>query len=203
MLKKNNSTGFTIIELVIVCGIIAILSTVVALIFVNGRRLFTLQNYSVIAQDQALKASLVMERELREAQAPSGMGLPAIEAATTQSIIFYADVDDSSVQEEKIEYILSSGKLKRGIANYNSQTGSYNALPAIADMKTIADYIVNNNDPLFYYYADNYNGSQQAMAYPLVLGSIRVIRLKLKIDPNPNQPPEPYNYETVIQLRNL
>jgi prepilin-type N-terminal cleavage/methylation domain-containing protein len=70
---KKRQHGFTLQEMVIVVAIVAIISTSVYLMFINGRKLFSLQNYSAIAQDQALKASLVMQRELREARAPEGM----------------------------------------------------------------------------------------------------------------------------------
>lgn len=117
--------------MVIVCGIVAVLSISVYMIFVNGNRLFTLQNNLAIAENQALKASLVIERELREARAPEGLNLQAIEQADEQSIIFYADITDEPVnnREEKIQYLLNNGYLLRGIAYWNQEIGDYDDLP--------------------------------------------------------------------------
>lgn len=251
--------GFTLQEMVIVCAIVAILSTSIYLMFANGRKLFNLQNYTVIAENQALKASLIMQRELREARPPEGLDLLAIEEADTQSIIFYADITDEPVnnQEEKIQYLLHDGYLLRGIAYWNSSSGAYDDLPdlihynpgtntpipstntptpsnsgssipsaepsvgrsgsptptptpspsgsqtpASTNIQVMAQYVVNGTNPVFYYYDQDYTGSQSPLSYPINLGAIKIIKIHLEIDPNPGRPPEPYLQDTTIQFRN-
>lgn len=132
--KISRARGFTLQEMVIVCAIVVILSTSIYLMFANGRKLFNLQNYTAIAENQALKASLIMQRELREARAPEGLNLQAIEEANTQSIIFYADITEEATnnREEKIEYLLHDGYLLKGIAYWNPATGTYNDLPDLS-----------------------------------------------------------------------
>ena len=199
-------------EMVIACGIVAVLSTSVYLIFINGNRLFTLQNNLAIAENQALKSSLIMQRELREARAPEGLNLQAIEEATSQSIIFYADISDEPVnnREEKIQYLLHNGYLLRGVAYWNNDSQSYNALPDLTQynpggsnpgMQVMAQYVVNGANPIFYYFDQDYSGSQDPLGYPINLGSVKVIKTILEIDVN-SRPPEPYIHETTIQLRN-
>lgn len=204
--------GFTLLEMIIVCGIVAVLSTSVYLIFANGNRLFTLQNNLAIAENQSLKASLIMQRELREARAPEGLDLQPIEEANSQSIIFYADISDEPTnnREEKIWYLLNNGYLLRGIAYFDNSSQSYNQLPDLTQyspgesnpgIQAMAQYVVNNTDPVFYYYDQDYTGSEDPLSYPVNLGSIKVIKTILKIDVN-SRPPEPYVHETTIQLRN-
>ena len=243
--KNNFQAGFTLQEMVIVCGIVAVLSTSVYLIFVNGNRLFTLQNNLAVAENQALKASLVMQRELREARAPEGLNLQPIEEATSQSIIFYADISDEPVnnREEKIQYLLHNGRLLRGIAYWNQEINGYDDLPDLAqyalstpalrpwfgistanaqsvpptddpvlspspspaptleNIKVMCQYVVNGAAPIFYYYDQDYTGSENPLSYPINLGSVKVIKTRLEIDVN-SRPPEPYIHETTIQLRN-
>jgi len=210
--NKKFQSGFTLMEMVIACGIVAVLSTSVYLIFINGNRLFTLQNNLAIAENQALKSSLIMQRELREARAPEGLNLQAIEEATSQSIIFYADISDEPVnnREEKIQYLLHNGYLLRGVAYWNNDSQSYNALPDLTQynpggsnpgMQVMAQYVVNGANPIFYYFDQDYSGSQDPLGYPINLGSVKVIKTILEIDVN-SRPPEPYIHETTIQLRN-
>ena len=198
--------------MVIVCGIVAVLSTSVYLIFVNGNRLFTLQNNAAIAENQALKSSLVMQRELREARAPEGLDLQPIEEAGIQSIIFYADISDEPVnnREEKIQYLLHNGYLLRGTAYFDNDSQSYNNLPDLTSynpgadnpgIQVMAQYVVNGVDPIFYYYDQDYTGVENPLGYPINLGSVKVIKTHLKIDVN-SRPPEPYTHETTIQFRN-
>ena len=198
--------------MIVVCGIVAVLSTSVYLIFINGNRLFTLQNNLATAENQALKASLIMQRELREARAPEGLNLQPIEEATRQSIIFYADISDEPInnREEKIQYLLYNGYLLRGFAYFDNASQSYDALPDLTSynpggsnpgIQAIAQYVVNDSDPVFYYYDQNYTGSENPLSYPINLGSVKVIRVHLEIDIN-SRPPEPYIHETTIQLRN-
>lgn len=251
--------------MVIVCGIVAVLSVSVYLIFVNGNRLFTLQNSAAIAENQALKASLIMQRELREARAPEGLNLQPIEEASEQSIIFYADITDEPAnnREEEIQYLLYNGYLLRGIAYWNQDNQNYDELPDLTqyslteiekiqpenkikkiaaamwkkvtrvmksknialaqrnppptdtsvpspslssspsteNIKVMAQYVVNGGNPVFYYYDQDYTGSESSLSYPINLGSIKVIKTYLEIDVN-SRPPEPYIHETTIQLRN-
>lgn len=210
--KNKSSRAFTLVEMVVVCGIVAVLSTSVYLIFVNGNRLFTLQNNAAIAENQALKSSLIMQRELREARAPEGLNLQPIEEASSQSIIFYADISDEPVnnREEKIHYLLHDGYLLRGVAYWDNGSQSYAQLPDLTSynpggenpgIQAMAQYVANGADPIFYYYDQDYTGSENPLSYPINLGSVKVIKTHLEIDVN-SRPPEPYVHETTIQLRN-
>lgn len=208
---KKYQHGFTLQEMVVVIAIVSVISTGVYLIFANRRKLFNLQNYSAIAQNQALKTSLIMQREIREARAPEGMDFQAIEEANAQSIIFYADVTEEPVdnRQEKVQYLLKDGQILRGIAYWNSESQSYNPLPdlnhyvpGMAGTNVIAQYVVNGSTPVFYYYDQDYTGSQSPMDYPINIGAVKIIKAHLEVDPNPGRPPEPYTQDTTIELRN-
>lgn len=198
--------------MVIVCGIVAVLSTSVYLIFVNGNRLFTLQNNAAVAENQALKSSLIMQRELREARAPEGLNFQPIEEASAQSIIFYADISDEPTnnREEKIHYLLHDGYLLRGVAYFDNDSQSYADLPDLTSynpaaenpgIQVMAQYVANEAEAVFYYYDQDYTGSENPLTYPINLGSVKVIKTILKIDVS-SRPPEPYIHTTTIQLRN-
>lgn len=197
--------------MVIVIAIVSVISTGVYLIFANGKKLFNLQNYSAIAQNQALKTSLIIERELRGARAPEGMDFQSIEEANAQSIVFYAGItqEPTDDRQEKVQYLFHGNQILRGIAYWNSGSQSYNPLPdlnnyveGMAGANVICQYVVNGATPLFYYYDQDYTGGQSPMAYPINIGAVKIIKVHLEIDANPNRPPEPYVQDTTIELRN-
>ena len=208
---KKYQYGFTLQEMVIVIAIVSVISTGVYLIFANGKKLFNLQNYSAIAQNQALKTSLIIERELRGARAPEGMDFQSIEEANAQSIVFYAGItqEPTDDRQEKVQYLFHGNQILRGIAYWNSGSQSYNPLPdlnnyveGMAGANVICQYVVNGATPLFYYYDQDYTGGQSPMAYPINIGAVKIIKVHLEIDANPNRPPEPYVQDTTIELRN-
>jgi prepilin-type N-terminal cleavage/methylation domain-containing protein len=200
MAAKNKQKAFTLHEMIVAISIIVILSGVTYYFFSNGQKLFALQNYQVIAENQALNASTIIQRELKEARSP-GMGLPAIEQAESHSIIFYADITDEGANNklEKVEYLYDQGEIRRGLAYWNSDNQSYDPL---SQTRVICQYMVNSGNPVFTYYDANYTGSEPPLFEPINLGAVRMIKIHLEIDPNPNRPPEAYSHDLTIQLRN-
>ena len=222
---RKKEKGFTLQELVVVTAVIAILSGTVTAFFIYGRKIISLQNYSIIAENEALEASLVISRELRDAHAPEGLSYPAIEEATSFLITFYTHLTDEGANnhEEKIRYALVGNQIRRDVSYWNENAGDYDPLPPLsktesksrlaidslifkqakAQRQIICNYVVNNNTPILYYYDANYTGSQDPMVEPIGTGQIKVVNLHLLIDVNPNRDPRPFEHNTFITLRNL
>lgn len=136
---KKKQSGVTLQELITVVAIISILSVTAYSFFIYGRRLISLQNYSILAENEALEGSLVMSRELREAQSPEGTSYSAIYEAKADSIIFHADVTDEGENNmpERIQYLLTGENISRGVAYWNHDTEDYDALPPLSEMRPV------------------------------------------------------------------
>ncbi len=95
-----------------------------------------------------------------------------------------------------------SGKtLKRGVIK---PTG--NPLTYVTSSEAITDAahdIANTSTQIFYYYDSNYSGAEAPLASPIDITKIRVVKITLQLDQNPNLTPTPFYIESKGLLRNL
>ncbi len=176
--KIQSSQGFTLIEVMVavfvfslmVWGLIALLSG----IFTASRQQGTLLSNA----DQARQVALKIMSELRNAQEGSDGSNP-LNTANDQQIVFFSNADtDSSI--ERIRYFLQSGKLYKGVTEYNGVT--YNT-------STEWTVLVQNNvanapaTPLFYYYDDSFYGGtgQNPLSQPISTLAVKFVKLNLQI----------------------
>ena len=61
----------------------------------------------------------------------------------------------------------------------------------------------NNGSPVFSYFDSSYNGSTNSLSQPVSVLIIRLIKINLTIDDDPNRPPSPMTITTEINFRNL
>jgi hypothetical protein len=75
----------------------------------------------------------------------------------------------------------------------------------IADEKVtnLVSYIANNTAPIFYYYDKNYDGTNSALATPINIPLVRLIKINILIDKDTNKEPGVITATTQISLRNL
>ena len=131
----------------------------------------------------------------------SAGGAYAIEAAATSSIAFFANIDgDAPV--ERIRYFMGTTTLYRGLTE---PTGTiYN--PANERIREVVHYIKNSSTtPIFEYYTKDYDGNSTstALASPINIPDIRLVRILLPIDPNAARSPVFQTYSTQVSVRNL
>jgi hypothetical protein len=73
-------------------------------------------------------------------------------------------------------------------------------------VKVLASNIVNDiNTPIFYYYNANYpsDKTHNPLTIPLDTSEIRLIKILLKINIDPNKGPENMEMQSFVELRNL
>jgi hypothetical protein len=58
---------------------------------------------------------------------------------------------------------------------------------------------------IFEYYDSNYDGtaSSSALIFPVAPIEVRLVKITLDIDSDPNKPPEPFTVTTQVSIRNI
>ncbi len=195
-MKKNS---FTTIELIVVIGIFALISIIV---FGWQKNIFYLQNLfqtRLKTQENIRKTIKDFIAEVRTAQY-SSLGSYPIEQANKDSFIFYSNIDNDHLIE-RIRYFLDGNKLKKGIIKPSGQPLSYNQ----SDEKIIeiVDNLINPNNEIFAYYDKNYDGDDPPLPQPVDVLQIRLVKITIIVDENPNRPPGPITGTTQVSIRNL
>jgi prepilin-type N-terminal cleavage/methylation domain-containing protein len=200
MANEETNKGFTLIEMIIVIGLITVITVGISTAVIWGMRLWNITQDHIKAQDQARTAFQSIIGEIREMQIADN-GAYDIETADGDTVVFFANVD-SDTKREKVKYELQNGTLYRWYAKSNSSSPPQ--YPAFSDTTktTVAKNIVNTG-PVFLYYDDTYTGTSAPLAEPIQLNEVRLISVHLLIDYDPTRTPAPLELETNITLRNL
>jgi len=141
-----------------------------------------------------------MIKELREA-ALSDSGAYPIEQATNVSVTFYSDVDTDSARE-KITYTLVGTTLNRTSIEPTGQPAKYKQ--SDAKTQTLTANVINAG-PIFTYFNGSYpiDMTNNPLTAPIDVSQIRLIHVRLEINPRPNVAPQSTLIESDVQLRNL
>lgn len=194
----NNSyqKGITLIEIVFT---VSIFSLIVIGITLFARNVWVYNSYvqnSLVTNDYARETLKTVVKEIRIASTASN-GSYAINQATNNSFTFYSDVDADGVKE-KVRYFLDNGYLKRGLVE---PTGSPLVYTGTETIKTLAKGVVNTD--IFSYYDRDYDGTTSALSSPVNIPLVRLVKITLNIDQDPNKEPGATSFSTQVSLRNL
>ncbi len=142
-----------------------------------------------------------MVAELRESS-PSSLGGYPISQAGTSSITFFSNIDNDNVKEQ-IRYYLRDEDLYKGVIKPTGNPLTYNA--ATETVTTVITHIKNSSStPLFLYYDTNYAGtSTPSLPIPVNIPSVRLIKIDVIIDRNPDRSPTPLTVTSQVTVRNL
>lgn len=153
------------------------------------------------------KSSFIVSRSvndltqyLRRAR-QSDAGSYTIVSADDNDLVVYSDYDKDG-KTERLHIYLSAGKVYLGIRNPSE---TFPPVYDAGDETTLelAKQIVNTaSDPMFSYYDSSYPETN-AVDTPADVSEIRLIRIFLKINIDPNRAPDNIQQETFVELRNL
>lgn len=197
--KFKNNRGFTLVEVLVTMGIFLVILGAIGLfardtIFYNNVFSGGLTSY-----DQAKKVLQPVSSEIRSAS-PSSLGAYSIESATDTSFVFFTDTNSDGLKE-RVRYFLSNNVLKRGVISPSGSPLQYlSANEVITDVVT---NLKNGATPIFTYYDSNYNGNTNPLTQPVSITTIRLVKITLMIDVDPNRSPLPMTVTTQVNLRNL
>lgn len=192
--------GFTLIEILIAIGIFGLIMIVVGSFQTNIFKYNQISRDSLQSAEDARSILRVMVREMRSMQ-PSNIGSYPISQAATSSITFYSDTDADGIREQ-IRYFLSTTTLKKGVIVPTGTPLTYN--PAQEKFSFLAYNIKNGTSTAMFEYFDNtYTGTSSPLVQPVTVSNVRLVKINLLIDADPNRSPLPRLYTSQVMLRNL
>jgi len=201
--KASNSHGMTIIEVMVSIAIFVIAIEGFTLLFMRSWKMnsYTLEmGQSSFAVSQGVNTMISYLRKVRQADD----GSYPIKSATDNDLVVFSDYDKDGVTE-RLHFYLQNSQIKMGVTNPTSTMPK--TYPA-GDQQTkiLADKIVNaSSEPIFYYYNKDYPGdaAHNPVATPADVLAVRLIKIFLKINIEPNRGPENIETQSIVELRNL
>ncbi len=192
-------------ELLLAIAVVGFIMQGFTLLFIRAwdTNKFTLE--MGLASAMAHRATNKVVIDLRGIQ-QSDHGAFPIASAESQSLTIYSDIEDDGVVE-RVRYYLdqASDEFRVGITNPTStQPATYPS--GDQETRVLGRYVVNaSNDPVFYYYNDDYPGdtTNNPLTLPTSLANIQLVRIRLFINIDPIRAPNNVYIESFVDLRNL
>ncbi len=197
--KQKKQSGFSIIEMIIVIFILTLISLIVVNFQLDIFSLNRLSNDNLNIQTNLRHSLKTLTAEIRGA-VPSSLGAYPLVQTSTSSLVFYTNTDSDPLVE-KVRYFLDGQTFKKGTIKPTSNPLTYN--PANESFKILADNVANAETAIFDYYDTTYDGTSSALALPVDAGLVRLIKVTLIIDENPNKLPAPTIMTTQVAPRNI
>ena len=190
----------TLVEVLIT---LAIFTAVIAVVGMFEANTFVYQGEVSNSFATAQNAQIILKTmltELRE-MAPGADGSYALSNAVSTTISFFSDPDNNGIEDE-VTYTLSSTTLYRAVIIPSGTPLTYS--PASQSTTTLLTNIRNGTvTPVFQYFDTNYNGTSSPLAQPVTTTAVRLVKVNLTIDADPNRSPLPITYTVQANLRNL
>ncbi|MDD4476577.1 MAG: prepilin-type N-terminal cleavage/methylation domain-containing protein [Patescibacteria group bacterium] len=194
-----NKKGFTILEAIVAVAIFALLAIAIISLYLFSDYSKNVVWEQLSTQNEGRKTAQDFGNELRTAKI-SGVGAYPLESAASQQIIFYSDIDADGLAE-RVRYFKDATNFKKGVIEPSGSPISYN--PANEAVTIIAHDVANGSDPVFYYYNENFSGSEEPLAQPINVTQVRVVKISLILEEDPNMSPVPFRIEAKTMIRNL
>jgi prepilin-type N-terminal cleavage/methylation domain-containing protein len=201
MIQKKK--GMTLIEMMMAIAIALLAMGGFTLLFFKG-----VQTNSFVIEEgnAALYASRAIDTlvsDLRKVRQGDNGDYPIVSVASFDLKV-YSDIDNDSITE-RVHYYLEDTTLKRGVAK--PIAGTPVIYPANdTEVSVLANAIVNTpNEPLFSFYNKDYPSDtiHNPMTGSIALNDIRLVRVWVHIDINPQRASNDINIESFAELRNL
>ena len=187
------------LEIIVAVGIFALIAGAIVQVFLVSWRNNAIVWEQLATQNEGRKVIQDFSKELREAS-DSSIGSYAIESASGTQIVFFSNID-SDAYKERIRYFVSSTILKKGIIKPSGSPLAYSS--STETVIDVAHDMANGTSSVFFYYDKNFTGSQTPLSSPIDVASIRVVRIILKLEEDPNLSPTPFYIESKVMIRNL
>lgn len=201
IISKRNS-GYTLVEFLVAMAIFVVVFGAVAN-FSKDTIVYTSSLQNSLSAETDLRSLLrQFAAEIRTASIGNTGAATIVEALPTR-IKFYSDYNGDGIKEQIQYYLSSDGKTlyKNVLAPRGSPLQYY---PSDASTtSTIIHNITNGATNIFDYYNGTYDGTTAALSQPVDTNAVRLVKITVIIDNNPNTSPTPITGTTQVSLRNL
>lgn len=198
---RQSKRGFTLIEILIALVITGLMgAALLGLQFIiSQNQIVAWQSYISVDEANANVTSLV--REVRTAKESENGAYP-MALANDQEIIFYSDYDFDG-ETERIRYYLNETQFSKGVIEPVGQPATYPSGNEI--VKILSDNVRNGTVPVFYYYNGDWptDTVNNPLSTPANLSEIKLVRILLKLNTDPNDSNNDYILESYSQVRVL
>jgi prepilin-type N-terminal cleavage/methylation domain-containing protein len=202
-IRNKNHSGFTLVETLVAISIfvIGIAATVLVFSKTVKNKAYTLEmGKSSFIVSRSTNDLINYLRRTRQ----SDSGAYPIVSADDNDLVVYSDYNKDGVTERLHIYLLD-GIIYLGMRN---PSGTFPKTYAAGDETIIelARQIVNtSSDPMFSYYNKDYpeDTINNPVSTPADISQIRLIKIFLKINIDPNRAPDNIEQESFVELRNL
>lgn len=199
IIQQRFTKGLTLVEVLVSIGIFTLIIGAMTTIFLSSLKSNKIVWEQLETQNEGRFVTQTIARELREAAVSSIGGYPLAEASSTE-IIFYANIDDD-VYRERVRYFLTGTTLRKGVIKPSGSPLVYSSASEV--FTDMAHDVANGADPIFSYYDENFTGSENPLAQPVNVTSVRSVRIALEMEEDPHASPVPFHIETKVEIRNL
>lgn len=195
----THRSGFSLVETLVV---VFIASLIIVAVGTFQRDVFILNTAiqgGLASQNDARKIIRPMADEVRSAS-ESNLGAYPLATTASTTFTFYSDIDNDELKE-RVRYFLDGSDFKKGITKPSGSPLSY----AGADEDIIEVVHDVTNTGIFSYYDSSYDGtaSSTPLVQPVTPSAVRLIKIELVVDEDPNRPPAAVTVTTQMSIRNL
>jgi len=205
MFKKNKNkkvygggqNGFTITELLLGISIFVLVMGALTLF---SRNIWFYSYYvstGLNDSNNGRAAFKTMVYEMRGASIAE-TGAYMIALADSTAFTFYSDIDNDGLKE-RIRYFLNGPNLQKGVIKPTGSPFSYNSANEI--ISTLIPKVTNAT--IFEYFDENYDGTTAALTTPVNISAVRLVKITINIDTDPNRAPVTTTFSTQVSIRNL
>ena len=195
--------GMSLVEMLVAISIFSMAIAGFTLLFARSWKInsYTIEmGQSSFAASQGVNTLVSYLRKARQGD----NGAYAIQSADDNELVVFSDYNKNG-STERLRFYLEDSQLKMGIAN---PTGGIPKTYPINDeeVRILAERIVNlENEPIFYYYNKDYPGDiiNNPVATPADVSEIKLVKIFLKINIDPNKAPDNIEMQSFVELRNL
>lgn len=194
--QKNNKTGFTVVEILFAVSIF-ILITIVMTSFARNTWVYNSfigSSLNSLHDGRSILKTIVAE--IRTASSGDNGAYP-VSLATGDSLTIYSNID-GDVLKERVRYFLNGTNLQKAVLK---PTGSPLAYTGTEVVTTLISDVTNTT--IFNYYDKNYDGTTAPLSAPVDVPSVRLVKITVIVDDNPNKAPAPITLSSQVTLRNI
>lgn len=197
-------SGITLIETMIAIFIFALGMEGFTLLFIKSwkQNSYTIEmGQTSMAVSQGVNRMVRYLREVREGD----NGAYPVQSADDNELVVYCDYDKDG-KAERLHFYLDDGRLLMGI---REPEGTFPVSYPSGDGETqvIARSIVNDpvNNPIFAYYDASYpeDSVNNPVATPATAPNVRLVRITIHMNINPNRAPDNIQIQSFAEMRNL